>query len=146
MQYPSVEICIRKTTRISYGFLSYRYCVHIQSFSKSLVELDSNQKPIHIYCQYLWEHMYKWQFSRLWGHFITPLYALIFNKIAPEISNESMSIIGAISDWYVTREHTYMRIYGATKPTSTPNICTWLISYMGNCIPDNFTWFKWFIE
>ena len=74
------------------------------------------ESPVLVYCQDLWEHKYRWQYARICEHFLAPLYALIFCRTAPMLSQEAMETISAIGDWYINRDHTYIRIDGANKP------------------------------
>ena len=53
--------------------------------------------------------------TRIWDHFITPIYAMIFQKDPPCMSQVAMEALLNITDWYASIEGTFIRMYNTEK-------------------------------
>lgn len=71
--------------------------------------------PIHVYYDKLWELKYKRNYESICNDLFIPLYHILTDRLAYYMSEEARVIVGSIRDGYVTKDHTYIRIYGATK-------------------------------
>jgi hypothetical protein len=63
---------------------------------------------MQVYCQYLWEHKYMWQYARICDYCFYPLYEFNFFNPAPRLSQEAMQMVSMIEDWYVNKYSTYI--------------------------------------
>lgn len=70
--------------------------------------------PVQVYCKDLWEKKYKRQYANICYHFFAQAFELILGKPAPRLSDEAMQVLSNIGDWYIEKDLTYIRIYGAT--------------------------------
>jgi len=70
--------------------------------------------PVQVYCKDLWENKYKRQYANICYHFFAQAFELILGKPAPILSDEAMQVLSNIGDWYIEKDFTYIRIYGAT--------------------------------
>lgn len=75
-----------------------------------------NEKLIHAYFQILWEHKCRIHYTRIWEHFMAPLYTTIHNKLMQCMTVRVMQVVKATRDWYVTKKGTCLRIFGTTQP------------------------------
>lgn len=53
--------------------------------------------------------------AHLTGHFIIPLYKIIFEEDPPYMSREAMEAIAGIVDWYASLSGTFIRVFCIDK-------------------------------
>ena len=82
---------------------------------------------VHVYCSELWDSNFKKQLNAIHDDFMGPLYSIIFNQIAPRLSNEARETINIIGDWYIQEYFTYIRDFGAS---STPYFLAQYVLYI----------------
>jgi hypothetical protein len=71
-----------------------------------------NYPPIHSYLSIMWDDKYKFDFIEICDGFKTPLYMLIFNKLALRLLEEAHKAIQPIRDWYMVENCTFLKIFG----------------------------------
>jgi hypothetical protein len=78
----------------------------------TLMELESRSAPFHVYFSKLWDIKYKRYFYDICDHFLSPLYTIIFGFPRYRISSEARVRMKGITDWYLGKYYTYVRVYG----------------------------------
>ena len=77
--------------------------------------------PIHVYHKYLWKSEYKNHLYRIFHGFILPVHQAVFNKPAPQLSNEASIDLTSTSSWFGEERLTYVRVFGSiTDPHVLP--------------------------
>lgn len=70
--------------------------------------------PIHIYHNYLQKAHYKDHIYRICHGFILHVQQAIFNKPAPQLSDEISIDLTSIGNWFVEEIFTYVKLFGST--------------------------------
>jgi hypothetical protein len=76
----------------------------------------AEDEPIHVYHAKLWENKAVDFVYEIFNWVMVPLHVTIFGHPPPRISDNIVTNLSSIADWYVEAEFSYLRIFGASVP------------------------------
>ena len=97
-----------------YAYLLDCVCAFIKFMGMSW-EKDS-ALPIYLVCRNIWLSKYNGFYFLICDFFWDPLYNIFHGKEYPRLIEEAKIVIRSTEDWYLLKDHTYLKIFGATTP------------------------------
>jgi hypothetical protein len=76
----------------------------------------AEDEPIHVYHAKLWENKAEHFAYEFFNWVMVPLHVTIFGHFPPQISDNIVTNLSRIADWYVEAEFSYLRVFGASVP------------------------------
>jgi hypothetical protein len=76
----------------------------------------AEDEPIHVYHAKLWENKAENFAYEIFNWVMVPLHIAIFGHPPPRISDNIVTNLSSIADWYVEAEFSYLRVFGASVP------------------------------
>jgi hypothetical protein len=77
----------------------------------------SDVEPVHVYHSNLWEDKASYFVYKIFNWVMVPMHVAIFNNPPPRISDNIMANLSRVVDWYVEKEFSYIRVFGAFIPS-----------------------------
>jgi hypothetical protein len=77
---------------------------------------QAEDEPIHVYHAKLWENKAENFAYEIFNWVMVPLHVTIFGHPPPRISDNIVTNLSSIVDWYVEAEFSYFRVFGASVP------------------------------
>lgn len=104
------------TTRVVPPFYMNTYIVDTICFKSDFPIMGwkwtvQDPTPLHIYHKDLWQKQYKKHFFKIFHCFILPIHQAIFNRLAPQLSQEASIDLTSIGSWFGEELFTYIRVY-----------------------------------
>jgi hypothetical protein len=76
----------------------------------------TEDEPIHVYHAKLWENKAENFVYEIFNWVMVPLHVVIFGNLPPQISNNIVTNLSSIADWYVEEKFSYLRVFKASVP------------------------------
>jgi hypothetical protein len=73
-------------------------------------------KTIHVYHEKLWENKAEKFTYEIFNWVMVPLHIAIFGHLPPHISDNIVTNLSSIANWYLEVEFSYLRVFGASVP------------------------------
>jgi hypothetical protein len=82
---------------------------------------SAEDEPIHVYHAKLWENKAENFVYEIFNWVMVPLHVTIFGHPSPRISDNIVTNLSNITDWYVEAEFSYLRVFGVSvRPHAFP--------------------------
>jgi hypothetical protein len=76
----------------------------------------SDVEPVHVYHSKLWEDKASNFVYEIFNWVMVPMHVAIFGNPPPRISDSITKNLSRVADWYVEKDFSYIRVFGASAP------------------------------